>query len=429
VNRVFKTSVLVITCIALWSCGSKKSPTGGPVDNERPKIVASLPEEFGDITQGSVELTFSKPIDKSSIASGIYIYPPVSRKKVSYDANTITIRIQEELKQDTNYFVTITTRLKDIRGNAFEQNQTIIYRSGRLNDHSISGSISYEDQKDIGLPVTLNVHAIDSLWVASKVLTGNQYRFGNLNESPHLIRAYIDKDNNGRYDFSKEPYFEAVTEMSKLQLIDINLAYADTTKPTLKAARATNHKEVEILFSESLSAIKNIGIVRLRDNSVLNVIQRKIIGSRLVLATAEQDTSRYQIIVEGLTDQKGNSTRSAGIQFNGSSKIDDQVPIVTSTLPRNGTSVPELRPQLMIYFSKFILKQHLKIQLVTADTKESIPVLIDAIEADNFAITPKNDLQNYRSYKLIVTKETLDVSGIGLEKDFELNFIPLFRAK
>ncbi|MDZ4182513.1 MAG: Ig-like domain-containing protein, partial [Candidatus Cloacimonadaceae bacterium] len=119
-NKVFKALIIIALAVSLYSCGSKKSPTGGAVDAEKPTVLTTLPAQFGQISEGRILIDFSKPMDKSSITQGIYIYPPIADKKISLDKNSISIRILEKLKENTNYYVTLTTRLKDIRGNNLE---------------------------------------------------------------------------------------------------------------------------------------------------------------------------------------------------------------------------------------------------------------------------------------------------------------------
>ena len=117
-KKVIKLTFLLTIPLLLLSCGSKKAPTGGPEDVDRPSILSSLPSEFGQIADGRIEINFSKPLDKSSVTQAVYIYPPVQNKKISVDKSTLLIRFNEDLLPDTNYYVTVSTRLKDIRGNS-----------------------------------------------------------------------------------------------------------------------------------------------------------------------------------------------------------------------------------------------------------------------------------------------------------------------
>ncbi len=426
-RKVFE-ALLCLTCmIAIYACGSKRPPTGGPIDTEKPVVIASVPEKYGDISSGKIEISFSKALDKSSIASAIYIYPPVGNKKISYDANTIKIRLLEKLNQNTNYFVTLTTRLKDTRGNTLEKNETIVYRVGELNDYRISGNIIYEDEADIGQAIKLNLLSADSLMIMSTEIKGNSFAISGLNPAEHIIRAYIDKNQNGRYDFSREPYFESRSPSKALSNIDINLSYADTTMVQIKSIRAVSNREVEVVFSETLKSHGEFSIYRLSDNKALAISIKNHLNDKLHLITAEQDTSRYQLIIENLRDPKGNLTKRAGIQFNGSNRTDTSPPVVISASPRNGTSVNDLSPIIEIGFNKIMPKERVKYSLLSSDRKEQYPLILLTGDSKTYRFQPEKPLQNYRSYLFVISKDTSDIFGNNLKEDYELSFLPLYR--
>jgi len=145
--------IIVAVSIVLSSCGSKQSPTGGKEDIDKLKLLAVFPEEFAEISEQKVELSFSKAIDRAAFVKGLYIYPAIVNKKIYYEANIITIKFLESLEPDTNYYMTLTTRIKDVRGNTLDKNQTIVFKHGKLQSNRISGIINYEKPADNGLPI------------------------------------------------------------------------------------------------------------------------------------------------------------------------------------------------------------------------------------------------------------------------------------
>ncbi len=74
-NKLYLTSLLILLLLA--SCGHKKTATGGKVDNVKPEIVNINPQQLENISEGVIEVTFSKPIDRTSILSGVTIYPTI----------------------------------------------------------------------------------------------------------------------------------------------------------------------------------------------------------------------------------------------------------------------------------------------------------------------------------------------------------------
>ena len=100
---IIKCILILLITTGLISCGHKKNPTGGKKDTIQPKIVSVIPDEYSNITDSNIEVIFSKPIERNTILTGIYIYPPILKKKYSWDGNILTIKILEELEKNTNY--------------------------------------------------------------------------------------------------------------------------------------------------------------------------------------------------------------------------------------------------------------------------------------------------------------------------------------
>ena len=418
--------ILLLALLLLASCGSKKSPTGGPEDLDRPAILSSLPAQFGQITNGRLEINFSKPLDKSSVTQAVYIYPPVQDKKISVDKSTLLIRFNEELLPDTNYYVTVSTRLKDIRGNSPLENQTLVFASGQLNQLQLAGTVSFEDEADAALPVQLRLLSADSLNVISTVSRGPAYALETLNPASYLLRAYIDKDRNNRHDPDSEPFFSASVNLRRSQNLDISLAYADSTRPVMKLAQARHQREVEILFSEPLSGYDSVKLNRLDNGGELPILITSLAGDKLTLLTGVQEAQEYRVEVRGARDARGNSTPVDKADFRSSQIVDTTAPTVLSSTPRNGTSVNTLEPTLEIRFSETIPASALKATLKAAEANAEIAITLGGADTATYTFKPTRALQNYRSY--VLTVSAADISGNKLAEEYKLNFLPLLRT-
>jgi molybdopterin-binding protein len=426
-NKIVILPVLIITLFTLFSCGSRSNPTGGPEDLEKPAILASVPAQYGQIENGRIEITFSKPIDKTSVTQAIYIYPPVVNKKITVDKSTLMIRFNEPLRQDTNYYVTVSTRLKDIRGNSPQENQTLVFANGKLNQLRLSGNVSYEDPADKSLPIQLSLLSSDSLMVMNQASPGPAYVLAALNPDTYILRAFIDKDNNNRYDFGREPYWQQKVDVFQSATLDIGLAYADSTRPTIKLAQAKHLREVELTFSESLSGYGPIKLYRTDNGDELPVILSSLVGDKMVLLTQAQDAQAYNVEARNIRDLKGNLTPLARGEFRSSQVIDTASPVVVSSIPRTGTSVNDLQPILEIHFSEIIPSASLKAVLKASEAKTDTPLDILSADGSVYRFKPSKPLQNYRSY--VLTVSAADISGNKLKEDFKLNFLPLLRSQ
>lgn len=422
-KKIFKLSIILCLVIILASCGSKKSPTGGPEDLSKPVVISSLPPQFGNISEGRIEINFSKPLDKTSIPHSVYIYPPVMNKKITVDKNSVIIQINENLLPNTNYYVIISTRLKDIRGNSPDENQTLVFASGKLNQLRLSGTIDYEHPGDNSLPVQMSLLSEDSLLVLSQVARGPSYAIEPLNPAHYILRAYIDKNLNGRYDFTQEPYFEQPVRVEHPTNLNLFLAYADTTKPNIKLVTAQHNREIEITFTEAIKGYRSIKINRLDNKEELPVLLSYLEEDKLTLLTASQDAFAYTLELYGVEDKKGNVTPVIKSEFRSSTIMDTQPPQVVYSSPRNGTSVKSLEPILEVCFSEVIPRASVKASLRASETKTEIPLEVLQSDSRIYRFKPQKPLQNYRSY--VLTISATDISGNSMPESFNLNFLPL----
>ncbi|MBP7310716.1 MAG: Ig-like domain-containing protein [Candidatus Cloacimonetes bacterium] len=423
-NKLTLIAIIYIAILLVFmsGCGSRKSPTGGPQDVDKPTVLASLPAEYGDISKGTIEISFSKEMDKGSLANSIYIYPPVEKRKISLDGATLKIKLNEALKQDTNYFVTLTTRLKDVRGNALAKNQTLIFSSGNLLDNRIMGAITYEDKSDMGLPIELSLFSPDSLLVLSTELRGGIYILGNLNPQKHTLRAFIDKNLNNRYDFGADPYFEGSSDGAKVATIDLQMAYADSSMPRIKKIVQLSNRELSVELSE---AIKGFREIKISGTDSPKLVHKILEEDKISILCAPLDSTEYTLELSGAEDKKGNVAEELKLKFRFTAAADTLAPRISYTLPRNGASVNSLSPILELHFSEIIPEENIAVKLFMGSREVPIKQLSGTGRIHRFQAT--EELDNYKAYILKVLPSTSDFSGNKLKEAFELNFLPLKR--
>jgi hypothetical protein len=434
-SKVIKFSPLFVIILigsivfSASGCGSKRSPTGGKEDVDRPTVLASIPVEFDEISDQKIELTFSKAIDRASFLKGMYIYPPVANKKIYYEANLVTIKFLEALEKDTNYFVTLTTRIKDVRGNALGKNQTLIYRHGKLQKNRISGNVTYENATDNGLPVQMNLLTSDSLWVMAMEITGNSYALEALNPMAYILRAYIDKNLNGRYDPNLEPYQECDIANQPLAAYDLHMAYADTVKPALKSVYAVSDREYLLTLNKSVKSFQKVLIQSVNKKEHLQIFAVSHELDKITVLTAPTDTSKWQFNLIDAIDNKGNVNSLSSLTVNGSRIEDKTPPVVVKTNPRNGASVNTLQPVLEITWSEIIPQNMFHAALNEVESNLEIPFKIVSWKGKTIQIQPLRPLTNYKTCLLTIENSTSDISGNTLQKPFKLVILPLVRDK
>ncbi|MCB5272402.1 MAG: Ig-like domain-containing protein [Candidatus Cloacimonetes bacterium] len=425
--KLFKYIGWFLLIIGLSACGSKRGPTGGEADLDKPTVVSSSPLEMGDISGKIIEIDFSKPMDKASITNSIYIYPPVSQRRISLTRATLKIEIEDDLLPDTNYFVTLSTRLKDFRGNILDKAHTLAFRSGKAQNALLSGLIEYEDPLDKGTAISLSLFSADSLLVMMDEVTGDSFELPNLNPASYTLRAYIDKNLNGRYDLVQEPFFEESVSVSGRSNLNIAMTYVDTTLAQIRSVRQVSPHELEITLNKAIAKFSTLEILSENSTERTEILHQYLDKDKLYVLTSKLDSTRVTIKMRNLEDFKGNFSVESSVQFLAQSSSDTTPPQLLSTIPRSGATVNDLRPKLELTFSEIMTGKNLKISLVASDTKKEVPVEILNIQGRKVIVQPSQELTNYRSYSLTILKESTDYSGNELQEDRELIFLPIKR--
>ena len=416
---------LVFLTLFLISCGHKQNPTGGKKDTVKPEIVNIFPEEFSDIKDQNMEVTFSKPIDRTTILTGLYIYPPILKKKFKWDKNVLIIKIYEELEINTNYFFTFSKKIKGEHKNELDQDYIFVFKNGKLNENRISGNFYYELEEDKNEPIKINLMTADSISIFVKEFQSPTYEFDNLNNIEHQIRAYIDKNKNERYDEEKEPFFQVYIPAQKFFNIDIELVYVDTLKPEIKSAKVLFEDQIELTFSEEIKNFSQISFFT--DDSLqtgLNLKANYLEDDKLFILCEKMDTLNYILQILDLEDFKNNISEENSIKIEGKVVQDTIPPEIVYIKPRNGSIINNLNPEIEIFFSEIILQDNIEVKLISSETNNIIRLANIQSDSKKYLYKPKKKLENYSSYKIEV--KAVDNSGKELP-DFSSVFIPIFR--
>jgi hypothetical protein len=425
--KLLRAGIMAWLLFSLCACGSKRGPTGGEADTEQPTVLSSAPAEMGDISDGIIEIDFSKPLDKASITNSVYIYPPVSERRISLSKATLRIEILDQLQADTNYFVTLSTRIKDLRGNALDKAHSLVFRHGDGALASISGLIEYENPEDIGASVNLSVFSADSLLVLMQELQGQSYEISSLNPATYSLRAYIDKNLNGRYDETAEPIFEESVLASEHTNLDLAMSYVDTTLAQIKRVEQKTAHELEIILSEPLTEYRTLDIFEEGSSERLEILHQYLDRDQLYVLCEKPDSLRYIVRMRNLMDQKGNLSPESSRQFSATLFSDDIPPRLDSSNPRNGATVNDLRPLIELHFSEIMTESNLQVKLLASDSQKEAKLDILSIKGRKVTLQPSEELTNYRSYRLIILKESTDYSGNSMAEDSEVLFLPIKR--
>lgn len=411
------------------SCGNRKNPTGGPVDDEKPIVLNVFPSNLEQIENNEITLTFSKLMDQSTFTSGIQFYPPITNTKLIWDKNTLTIKIKDRLKDNCNYFLTLNTMIKCFHGNSLEKPVTYIFRNGELNEFDLSGTFSYESSQDQNLSKKVLILDKDSLLVFEQSFLENSFKISHLNNQDFIVRSYIDKNNNNIYDYSKEPFSQVMTDHKNKKAIQVNLTYADTLKPDIKQIKSISSKDIEITFTKNINHVPYTVFYDEKSSSSLSIIASELIDNKVHYITSPQDTVKYKIIIKQLMDKKGNEANPKEAFVQGTHADSKAAPFVVSSSIRNGIAIFETKPILSIKFSELILKNNLKYSLTEIETKKEIPLKVIKSNSSEWQFTTEQQLKPFNSYLFKIDKSSYNHFGVNFNNDYEIIFLIKEKSK
>ena len=420
----YKILVLfVLFCIFFISCGNRRSPTGGPIDRVAPEILYTYPLEYEQIENNEIEIAFSKTMDRNSVLNGIVITPSNINKRMSWRRGNLLIKFTDALPEDTNIHVYLNPSIRCDRGNTLTDHTYLTFRNGELQRYDFSGYITLDEEETLPLPTILTLLDKDSLLVLNRTTTENNYTFSFLNSGRYTLRAYMDKNNNNRFDYTIDPFYRADFELPVAELINLNLTVADTVKPNLRNILNPTNNNLIFSFNKELTQFPNITVSEDSTGTLVYILYKEMIETNLHLLTTALDTLKYNVVIEDLIDHRGNTRETVLSSFTSNATIDTKPPVITDTFPRNGNVVHELKPEIIIHFDEIMLADDVYISLYEVETNINIPLYYLNSAGFSIKYIPINELNGFSSYRLTVHGNTRDNAHNQMGDDVVIQFL------
>jgi hypothetical protein len=131
--------------------------------------------------------------------------------------------------------------------------------------------------------------------------------------------------------------------------------------------------------------------------------------------------------MRNMVDEKGNQSPLSGLNYKPKQSISDAPLRLLSISPRNGATVSSLQPEITLEFSRIVSPDNLKLSLLASDDNAEAEWEIVQNMGRNITIRPTEKLSNYRSYQILIEKDTQDFAGNTLESNRESVFLPIKR--
>lgn len=286
-------------------------PSGGPVDTVPPALVASTPETNAvRVDTDRIELIFSKPVEEQTVRQALNISPDLeTRPVIIVRGNRVEIRLQEELREETTYIISLGSELRDLRNNRLPAPITIAFATGdQLDTGTIEGWVR-DPESFSGIP-NLSIFAYrteldgqppDPRNVVPdyRTETDNQGRFilSYLREGSYFVIALSDHNRNRRADAGErfavpaDPQIIAISSedtTATVPLIPLFATQIDTLGPELVRIRPRSDQRFAVRFSEPIHLEDpNVSAFQILDS---------LSGTPVELIQVYHDEDLYQLV-------------------------------------------------------------------------------------------------------------------------------------
>ena len=203
-------AALAAVLAAALGCAKQGRPTGGPVDETAPVVVAHQPasDATGVDRLRAVTIVFSEAMDRKRTEEAVFLAPR-SDFDTGWKGRRLRIDVPGGLAEERTYVVTVGTDARDLRGNRLEQSFQLAFATGdRLDAGSLSGRVltAELDPQRGAFVWAYDMDLFDGrtgvdppAYVTQSGADGG-FRFDRLAGSRYRVIAFLDGNRNQRPD-------------------------------------------------------------------------------------------------------------------------------------------------------------------------------------------------------------------------------------
>ncbi|MCZ6632114.1 MAG: Ig-like domain-containing protein [bacterium] len=346
----FPIGAAIAALLLFCACASQGPPPGGPLDPTPPRVVWTSPlaDSVGVETDKTIRIRFDETMDRRSVERAIFISPrPASEPRYHWRGRELTIRLEDGLRPDRTYLVTVGRESADEWRNRMLASFSFAFSTGQgLSQGGIVGRVrpfeggrgevfvwAYDLQTgDVPDPGT-----DQPAYVTQPDATGG-FRFPRLGSGNYRVFAFLDQDRDQGYDGGEPlaiPPVDVVLQADRHQvrLGDLQMTVHDTVAPRLISARTPDRVHLTLRFDE---VVRISGAVSIREHlNVKAVYQDPTDSTRVGMWTDSQTSGEtYRIRLDHLVDPSGNRLEQAEeIEVKGDGTDDRRSPEVVAQTP------------------------------------------------------------------------------------------------
>lgn len=212
----YRTISLLIIALFCWGCAQQGSPSGGPRDEDPPRVVETEPPNYSTQFEAKkILITFDEYVVLDNVNQELIVSPPMEEKpEVRLRKKTIIVQFEESLKENTTYTFNFGSAIKDLHeGNKLLNFEYVFSTGDVLDSLSVKGTLKYaEDLSKPEEPISImlyedlrdSVPLIDIPLYIGKSDDSGVFSVNNLRPDVYKLFALKDGNNNFLFDLPTE---------------------------------------------------------------------------------------------------------------------------------------------------------------------------------------------------------------------------------
>ncbi len=221
----YRTIIFPLLALFCWNCAQLGSPTGGPRDEDPPRVVESDPPNYSTrFETKKIFVTFDEYIVLENVNQELIVSPPMEEQpEVRLKKKTMIIQFEEALKDSTTYTFNFGSAIKDLHEGNKLLNYEYVFSTGDVLDSlSVKGTLKYAENLTVPedpISIMLYEDLRDSVPLTNIPLyvgrSDDSGVFSVNNLRPGIFKVFALKDGNNNF------LFDSPTE--EIAYLDSNL--------------------------------------------------------------------------------------------------------------------------------------------------------------------------------------------------------------
>jgi len=311
-NNIINSIIIATAYNLLIACAQFVPPTGGKKDEVKPQLINSIPKsEQKNFKEKTISLEFDELVDVTSLRQELLIIPEAEGTfDIKAKSKKVILKFDKAFKDSTTYTLNFRKGIKDMNERNESKNLKLVFSTGNNIDSlkihgNIKGLLSNQPILEAHVALyelqdSLDLKKTKPNYFTKSDSSGN-YQFENIKSGKYRIYAFMDKNNNLKYDTKTEEIGftnDTIILIKNIRDVNLRIANANNEKPKIQKVlpRADDYtilydkniKTYELKFENKNDSIPYYG--EGRDLKFYNL-------------TKKTDTLRVNISV---TDSSGN---------------------------------------------------------------------------------------------------------------------------